>query len=60
MKARFLTLKELAERWAVSHRTIEAQLQAGTLPVPCTKIGGLWRFPITGVERYEREQTVTP
>ncbi|WP_289624980.1 helix-turn-helix transcriptional regulator [Paracoccus sediminicola] len=46
--------KELAERWTISHRTLERWRWAGEGPV-CMKIGGRVVYRIADVEAFERD-----
>ena len=51
---RYLTVKELAERWRVSLPYIYNRLSAGTFVIKPFRIGRLVRFRIEDVEKYER------
>lgn len=52
---KLLTTKELAQRWALSERSIYNMRSAGRFPVPAVKIGGAVRFRLIDVETYEFE-----
>ncbi len=50
----YLTPREVAQRFKVTERTITKLAHMGILPA--IKIGRLWRFPVKGVEEWERRQ----
>lgn len=54
MKPTCLNQKELAERWTISHRTLERWRWAGEGPV-YMKIGGRVVYRIADVEAFERD-----
>lgn len=54
MKPTCLNQKELAERWTISHRTLERWRWAGEGPA-YMKIGGRVVYRIADVEAFERD-----
>jgi excisionase family DNA binding protein len=50
----YFTPKELSQRFKVSERQITHLARIGILPG--IKIGKLWRFPVKGIEEWERTQ----
>jgi predicted site-specific integrase-resolvase len=52
---RHLNQSELADRWGISHRTLERWRWIGEGP-PYLKIGGRVAYRIEDIERYERER----
>lgn len=60
-RRRFLSTKELAERWGFKEQTIAKWLATGRapqgMPAP-TRFGRTVRWSIAAIERYEREQAL--
>lgn len=56
MTIRHLNQIELADRWNISHRTLERWRWSGDGP-DFVKIGGRVVYRLEDVEAYEREQT---
>ncbi|TVS08992.1 MAG: DNA-binding protein [Gammaproteobacteria bacterium] len=54
MKPTCLNQKELADRWTISHRTLERWRWAGEGPA-YMKIGGRVVYRIADIEAFERE-----
>jgi predicted site-specific integrase-resolvase len=54
MKPTCLNQKELAERWTISHRTLERWRWAGEGPA-YMKIGGRVVYRIADIEAFERD-----
>ncbi|PWE31099.1 DNA-binding protein [Pararhodobacter marinus] len=54
MKPNCLNQKELAERWTISHRTLERWRWAGEGPA-YMKIGGRVVYRIADIEAFERD-----
>lgn len=54
----FIGIDALAKRWGLEPKTIRNWLAKSKIPF-ATKIGGVWRFPLDRVERYEAEQMVS-
>jgi predicted site-specific integrase-resolvase len=54
----FISIDDLAKRWALEPKTIRNWLGKSKIPF-ATKIGGVWRFPLDRVEKYESEQMVS-
>ena len=54
MKPTCLNQKELAERWTISHRTLERWRWAGEGPA-YMKIGGRVVYGIADIEAFERD-----
>lgn len=54
MKTTCLNQKELAERWTISHRTLERWRWAGEGPA-YMKIGGRVVYRIADIEAFERD-----
>lgn len=52
----WLTIKDLAERWAVSSRSVRRLLDSGKLPTPL-RIGKALRFSLRAIERFENDKT---
>ncbi len=52
----YFTPKELADRFKISVRQVTHLARVGTLPA--MKIGKLWRFRITEIEAWERNQGI--
>jgi excisionase family DNA binding protein len=48
----FLTPKTLAVRWVISERQVRDMAACGE--VPALKVGKLWRFRPTDIERWEK------
>ena len=55
----FLTQKDLARRWKVSHRTLERWRRTGQGP-QFLKLGWLVMYRASDVEAYEAEQLRSP
>lgn len=56
---RFLKPKELALRWGCSVGTLANKRAAGVGPM-FTKIGSTVRYPLSGIQEYERKNTIDP
>ena len=56
---RFLKPAELAHRWGSSVGTLANMRSAGVGP-PFIKIGSNVRYPLSGIEEYERKNTIDP
>ena len=54
----YLTQNELAERWSVSPRSLE-QARYHNSGVQYLKVGSRVRYPLSAVEKYEREHMFT-
>lgn len=57
MHSPYLDVKELAERHKQSPQAIYQRKWRGEGP-PCIKVGRKLLFPLEGVERWERQQSV--
>jgi predicted site-specific integrase-resolvase len=55
MAVRHLNQVELADRWNISHRTLERWRWAGTGP-RFVKFGGRVRYRLADIEEFEQEQ----
>ncbi len=53
---KYLTPKELAERFRISERQVTHLARSRILPA--IKIGKLWRFRISDIEEWERDQGI--
>lgn len=51
-----LTVRQLAQRWLVSERTV--QTMAAKREIRALKVRGQWRFSLVDVEAYEQGHTV--
>ena len=50
-----LTVKDLANRWSISPRSIYNEISKKTFPLKPKKIGRLVRFRLTDIERWEAD-----
>lgn len=50
---KMLTTGDVAERWQVTPGTVLGMAKAGVLP--CVKVGRAYRYPIAGIEQWERD-----
>jgi len=53
---RWLTIKDLAERWKISERTVRRLLDSGKLPHPL-RLGAALRFSPDAIAAYEKKST---
>lgn len=51
LPAAVYSMNEVAGLFGIGYTTLWTQLQAGTFPVKPIKIGRVWRFPKTEVDR---------
>lgn len=49
----FLTPQQLADRWALDHKTIRKGIEAGE--VPCTRVSRRMLIPLAWIEGQERQ-----
>jgi hypothetical protein len=58
-QARYLTQRELSERWKISERTLEGWRFRGDCGPAFHRIGRAVRYELKAIEAFEAEQLVT-
>lgn len=53
MMMKYMSEKKLAQRWDISHRTLQGWRVSGEGNLPFVKIGKCVRYPLEAVEIYE-------